>query len=199
MKSYWRPPTSTHTHRHMDSNAIDYPKPLLHFYWVREAGKRFSFLMDISALRASTSRSSFAVLSSHGWCEPQSFTGFCSPHVDSPGEAGSCSSLLSLASLLSFSPSQIYLVPSLVGSLGSSNFSSFMVVKIEVSHLLPSNSHIWLQSSEEQRAPMVHSRLLTLQGRWVLNSQLSPVVVLKVWLLSSTTGLWIPCRQTVLT
>lgn len=58
-----------------------------------------------------------------------------------------------------------------------------MVVKIEVSRLLPSNSHIWLQSSEEQRAPIVHGRLLTFQGRWVLNSQLSPVVVLKVWLL----------------
>ena len=72
-----------------------------------------------------------------------------------------------------------------MGSLGSSNFSSFMVEKIEVSCLLPSNSHIWLRSSEEQRAPIVHSRLLTLQGRWILNSQLSSVVVLKVWLLVS--------------
>ena len=114
MKSHWTPPTSTstHTHRHIDSNAIDYPKPLLHFYWVREAGKRFSFFMDISALQASTSRSSFAVLSSHGWCEPQSFTGFYSPHVDSPGEAGSRSSLLSLC-LIAF----LFPLPNLLGPL----------------------------------------------------------------------------------
>lgn len=137
--------------------------------------------MDISALRASTSRSSFAVLSSHGWCEPQSFTGFYSPRVDSPGEAGLCSSLLSLCLIAFLFPLPNLLDPLPCGFLGELQF--LFLYGGEVSRLLPSNSHIWLQSSEEQRAPVVHSRLLTLQGRWVLKSRLSPVVILKVWLL----------------
>ena len=49
------------------------------------------------------------------------------PHVDGPAEAGFCY----FVSLLSFSSSQIYLIPSLMGSLGSSNFSSFQFSSVQ--------------------------------------------------------------------
>lgn len=77
------------------------------------------------------------------------------PHVDGPGEVGSCCSLppLCLIAFLFLLPT-LFLIPSLMGSLGSSIFSLFMVEKIQLSQLLLSNLHNWLlQGAGKNQGP----------------------------------------------
>ena len=175
-------PETPNTHRHMDSNVHGYPKPPPHFYKFGEAGKRFSFLMDISASRAPTSKSSLVVLPSHGWCEAQFFVGFYSPSRRQSWWGGlTLQSSTTLSHCFPFPPPTSVLDPLPHGFLGELQFfslhggknSALPAPSLKLAHLASSGS------SEEQRAPIGHS-LLALQGRWVLNSQLSPVVILSM-------------------